>query len=172
MTDNWRPELDRWLDVEQHGTDEAADAAFASLFRAVPPRAPSSAFAGRVMEAVGRVDRFWPVWTESWWLRGALAASMLLTGMAAAGVAPAALAGSGLLWVTRGLGAGAWLLGLLLSAFKAGLEVWGVLAGVGQTALLVLQTTPVCLFVVVNLMVTAASFAALRRLLGQQEGTA
>ena len=46
-----RKQLERWLAEEERGHDEAADAAFAQLFAAVPTIEPSPAFVGQVVAA-------------------------------------------------------------------------------------------------------------------------
>jgi hypothetical protein len=49
--DRWRTSTEQWLSSEQQGLDDAADAAFAQVFAALPPVDPSADFIQRACEA-------------------------------------------------------------------------------------------------------------------------
>ena len=60
----WRIQLETWLTAEQESRDDAAEAAFAEVFAALPPSEPSPAFVARTVEAAwaaraARVRRHW-----------------------------------------------------------------------------------------------------------------
>lgn len=74
----------QWLAAEADGRDADAELALAGVFQALPLNAPSPGFADRVLIATGWVAPSWthPSWTESRWARGAIAASLLVVGLA------------------------------------------------------------------------------------------
>ena len=52
MNDELRRDWRRWVEAEQAGTEEDADALFAAVFRAAPTELPSSQFTATTMAAV------------------------------------------------------------------------------------------------------------------------
>jgi len=167
-----RDALNRWLEAERSSADGAADEAFTVVFRAVPRMAPRPGFAANVVRASRRPAGLEGTWVDSWWTRGAVAASLGLAGVAAASVAPVALVNAGLATLVKGIGAGAWLLATVLSVLGVGLGAWDVLASIGRGVGLALRDPSICAGLAGHLFVAAAGFAALRRLLDRQEETA
>lgn len=125
-------ELNAWLKAEATGNAAGAEAAFAAVVAALPRLGPAPGFAERVVwAAVPGAATARPAWLDRL-ARGSLAAALVLAAMVT-GLLPAiarfrpdvpslgeiakAVAG-GLSWIGR------WS--------ETGLEVWGVLGGIGE----------------------------------------
>src|SRR6185503_2592705 len=79
-----RKQLDAWLKAEQRGEDDAADAAFAHLFAAVPKVQPRSAFVEQavIIASRWRARRRWML-TVAWTAAAALVVAAAVTALVA-----------------------------------------------------------------------------------------
>ena len=78
----------RWLAAEELGRDARAERALRGLFAALPMPFPTAGFADRVLAAAGlrASSAIYP-----WWIRVAIAASLLLAGLTSAYALPLVL---------------------------------------------------------------------------------
>lgn len=158
--DQWRTRTKDWLSIERRGLDDAADAAFAQVFAALPALEPSAGFVQRAVDA-------------AWLARGRRRRTIVVASLAAS-VAGAVLIGAA---AYGALGAaGGWLvtttaavvssaaLSLLLAAPTA-VEWWSAGARAGSAAAgVAAMPAGVALLVGVEL-VGAAALYLLQRLL-------
>jgi hypothetical protein len=164
MDDDLIRGYERWRAADEGGRDDEADAAFRTVFAAVPTAEPSLTFELRTMEAVVAASG-----------RDAVRRRRAVAGMVAAAV----LLGAVTLYFTAGLvasGISAVVLGgldLLVGAIVAaasasdgGLTVWSVVASLGR-AMAAFMTDPKTTFALVAIQgVAIAALIALQRLLG------
>lgn len=80
--DTWRPDTDRWLASELEDREDAAEAAFAQAFRALPRIEPGVGFADRVVRAAWRMER--RRHRAAQWRHGAIALPVMAAGLAIA----------------------------------------------------------------------------------------
>lgn len=157
--------LDRWLNAEQDGHAEEADAALAALFTALPPLQPPAGFADRVMlralaEAPARRSFF-----ASLWVRAALILCLLSVGVSVLWLPQTLRAFAGLLsvgglvriWTSSVVTACRWL--------GSALGLWDFLLTVGRALATPLETPAVALALVSCLLVSMLAFRFLRGLI-------
>ena len=159
----------QWLAAEGHD-DQAADAAFRDVFRAVPHHDPPAAFAEGVLAALqaGRRGRAWFLW-DLRLLRPLTAIALTMAGLVVLGV-------MGSLPVT-GMSSFVWAwsssvadgVRVLTRTMDVGLRVWTVFVTVGTAAQAVVATPWVSGVLVVNGAVALAGFCVLRKVLGPHE---
>lgn len=154
-------DLERWLAAEAAGDDAGAEDAFGALFAALPQLAPHPGFAERVVMELrepdsGRVPWLW---------KAALAAAVSLAGLTA-GLLPLVR------WIpidlprpgeiaTAAVRAIAWLGGWL----GAGLDVWEVLARVGNAVGVAAATPEIATAMLGSALLSAAALYTLHHLL-------
>lgn len=132
MNRNPHTELERWLAAEAAGDDFAAEEAFGTLFQAMPRLAPRHGFSERVVMALRESHREPETGRATWLGKAALAVAVVLAGITA-GLLPLlrwipidlpnpgeilSAAARGVAWLDR------WL--------RTGLDLWGILARVGE----------------------------------------
>ncbi len=152
--------LYHWLAAERQGREAEAEEVLFEVFRAFPLTLPSSGFAGRVLVGAG------VVW--SWQARAAVAAGVLLSGLAAAFLVPAAITlrhlvtpGDVMVAVAQGLAAAAGTLDEILS-------LWRFVAGLQEALWLVVATPPVTLTLLAMIAVATLAYRWLVELLALQ----
>ncbi len=158
----------RWLAAERSGRDAAAEQALGALFVGLPQARPAADFADRVLAACGR-----PVWMSRrgangpipWWSRAAIAACLLLAGLAAALLLPLAL--SLVRFIAPGEAIGALVQGFVTAASRIDelLSLWRLGAQVVETALLIVTAPPVVLSLLTLTALSAFTFRGLKRVL-------
>ncbi len=160
----------RWLAAEHGGRDAAAEHALRGLFAALPAAVPSAGFSDRVLAAVARrVARRRPVAVSPRvsrrWSRAAVAACLLLAGLAAALALP--LVSSLTYIIAPGEAIGALVRGFvaLVSRIDELLSVWRVWARFVETALLIATAPPVVLALLTLTALSAFTFRGLKRAL-------
>jgi hypothetical protein len=157
-----------WLEAEAEGRGEEADRRFRSISRGLARAAVPAGFADAVLARIGSARAARDVYS-AWWIRAAVAASVVLVGGVAA-LVPVHV------WVDAMLGSvqtvavvvsrvviggRAWLAG--------GLALWAGLADAGAViGRQLLGPVPLGLLAV-NLAVALCAFGALRRLMALQE---
>ena len=161
-----------WLAAERSERADAADEAFRHVFRLVPRFAPPPAFADRVLATArgsARVPAGWPV--DAIWLRPLIAASLLLSGLAALGLSvplPLPRAGSLLsAGITAFSSSAVWM----SRAVDAGLSVWALLGDVGLAARAAVCMPVVAIALILNAALALASLIGLKRFLAPYEET-
>ncbi len=153
--------LERWLAAESDGHDTAAERALREMFVALPSALPTADFADRVMAAVApRRVAVYP-----WWSRVAVAACLVLVGLAMALVLPVALSLARV--ITPGEAIGALVQGFvaLTSRVDELLSVWRLWAQIVDTALLIATAPPVVVLLLTLTMLSAFTFSGLKRAL-------
>ncbi|MEO7273814.1 MAG: hypothetical protein ABIX28_03360 [Vicinamibacterales bacterium] len=167
MRDDVNAQYRRWLDADEQGNDDEADASFERLFDAcVPTPLPSVRFTETTMAAVAsasladakRARRLRQVLL---WSGGPLAAVSLYFGAGAA------------VWaLSTGLVAGLNFLVAAVVWFANGHDVrsslWTMLTGLGRAALAFAADPRVTIAILVFQAVAVAALAALHRLLGPE----
>jgi hypothetical protein len=157
-----------WLDAERAGRTEDADRRFRAVAAVLPPFQPSAGFADAVMARAGFSRPRPDVWAN-WWIRGAIAAALLLVGALAVSL-PATAWFDALLasvqQVARGLGlvsagASAWI--------GSALVVWASLAHAASAVGRLMTGPGPLVLVTCNFALAVAAFWALRRLMPLQE---
>jgi hypothetical protein len=156
----WRSRMDNWLSLQQQDLDEAADAALAEVFAALPPVEPSPDFVQRAVAAA---------WAEHARARR----TALLAGAAAAALV--ALTSAAVAYTVFGM-AGGWLLTTaaaalsgsavtLLDAASTAVQWWLATVRIGD-AVAAVVTRPVGAAAVVTIeLMGAVALYTLRRLL-------
>ena len=168
MATNAHRDVRDWLDAELAGRTEDADRSFRAVAGALPRLDPPTRFADAVMARVGAMRAVPDMWAR-WWVRAAVAASVLSAGGAGLSLSPhgwfMAIVAS-LRTVALGLGD----LSAALQAWVAGaLALWAGLAHAGVVAGRQLAGPAPLLILLVNFAMAAGAFAALRRLMPSQE---
>ena len=155
-------ELNRWLEAERSGQDDAADEAFLSVFATMPRIQPNSAFADRTMTAVlrwrarrRRLIAF--AWAAAVFivLAGGAAAVLLGPTFAPSVVKPLALG------ISR---ATPWLIAYLTEA----MNLWWALAGLATAIGNALATPPTATAIVGAELLGIFAFFALQRLVAAE----
>ncbi len=163
--------LKHWLAAENAGRDAAAERALGALFSRLPQASPAADFADRVLAAVvagtpARAShRRGADATLAWWSRAAIAACLLLVGLAAALILP--LVVSLVRIVDPGAAASALVQGFVALASRIDelLSLWQVWARIVETTLLVATAPPVVLSLLTLTALSAFTFRGLKRAL-------
>ncbi len=167
MTGRFEREIEAWLAAELSGADEGADEALLRAFSALPRREPGPAFADRVMRSLSTIRPVALEW-RSRWLRLAVAACLVATGLAVA-LVPQMMT---LATLTHGTGAivlAGWH--LVSRSVAASFASWHVVEGVGFAVLAALANPVAVAVLLGNALVAAVSLLGLKRLLGVREET-
>ena len=153
-----REQLERWLASEAAGQEDAADAAFAHLFAAVPKVEPRAEFveltAARVWAERARRRRFAVL---GWAAAVVIAAAGSLAGYAAAAPAGAWAIKTGIQLMSHAM---PWLFAYATEA----MNLWWVAARVGNHLALAIATPPRAAGLVAVELVGIFAFFALQRL--------
>jgi len=157
--------IGRWLIAERDGRESAAEGALGRIFEALPTASPSAGFADRVLAGVG-LGRVTPVAAVyPWWSRAAIAACLILAGLASAYTLPLVFS------LTR-LVAPAEVAGVLVQGFVAlvgrvdeALSLWRFFAGFIETLMLIVTAPPVLLTLLTLTVLSAFTFHGLSELL-------
>lgn len=153
--------FERWLLAEKKGRDAQAEQALGTLFSALPETSPSAGFADRILLAVAvRRPAALP-----WWSRAAIAASLILAGLAAASGLPLAISLFQVLAPTDLIAAGIQGFVAMASRVDEVLSLWRLWAGIADTALLVVTAPPVVLSLLTLTALSALTFRGLKRAL-------
>lgn len=170
------PDLERWLAAEAAGRLDAADAALAGLFAALPSLAPPAGFADRVMLAAGLAtlpQRALPALPAlpravRWTLRGLLAAAVALVALGVPAL-PALLAPAWARFSLPGL-LDAAIAGLVAGSrwLAATLSFWDGLAHVGGWVAQVAAAPQVAAVLLGGLVVAAAALRWLADLIAHE----
>jgi hypothetical protein len=163
--------LNRWLAAEEDGQEELAEEALSALFQALPPLAPPSGFADRVLVRAGLtapVPQRQGVFAARW-LRIAAMLPLLVVGLTLPWLSEvlrslASLAGA--LWSPGDLvrlGTGS--LVALSQALVAALALWDWLLGIGRMLAAPFATPAVALIMIGCLLVSLVAFHFLRNLM-------
>ncbi len=154
-----------WLAAERDGREVDAEAALAGVFTALPGLAPTVGFVDRVMAGAGFIR---PPMMESRWFRGAIAAVLLLVGLAMAWILPAVLGLTRL--ITPGELASLAVQGFVavISRIDELLALWQVWTRIASTAMLVATSPPVVLSLLALTALSAFTFRGLSELLSPQ----
>jgi len=157
-----RTQLERWLEAERSGHDDAADEAFLSMFAAMPRVQPSAAFADQTMTAVLRwrarrrrlIAFAWAAAVLA--VAGGAAAALLLGPMLAPSVVkPLALG------MSR---ATPWLVAYATEA----MNLWWAIAGLATAISNALATPPTATAIVGAELLGILAFFALQRLVAAE----
>jgi len=162
----WRAYTKNWLSSEQHDLDDAADAAFAQVFAALPAVEPSGDFIQRAVDAA--------------WLARARWRRTIAVASLAASVLLAAVAGAIAYGVFRV--AGAWLLTTtaavvtssvvsVLTAAVTAVEWWSAAARAGSTVADIVATPQGVAALVTTELAGAVVLYMLQRLLPAELGS-
>lgn len=152
-----RKQLEQWLADEASGHDEAADAAFAHLFAAVPKIEPRTAF---VEQAVTSALRWRARRRRAMAVVGAAVAGLITTGTATAYYASPQLAAAAIKAVTFTSGH---VIPWLVAYTKVAMEWWWTLGRVGTVVVSAVLTPERAVAIVgVELVGILALFALLR----------
>lgn len=157
---HWRRQRENWLSSEQHGPDDAAEAAFAQAFAALPAVEPSGDFVQRAVETawMARARRHRAVVFTS------LAASILLAAMAGAIVYGIfGIAGGWLLTTAAQVVTGA-IMSVLMAATTA-VEWWSAGARAGSMVAAIAAMPQGAAALVTIELVGVAALYTLQRLL-------
>lgn len=129
-----------WMTAERSGREAEAERALARLFAVLPAPLPSAGFADRVLAGAGL--RAAPA-VYPWWSRAAIAACLMVVGMALAYTLPLTLGLSRL--VAPGEVAATIVSGFVavLSRIDELFVAWRLCANVAQTLMLVVTSPPV-----------------------------
>jgi hypothetical protein len=154
--------FETWLAAERDGRDAAAERALRGLFAALPPAVPAADFAGRVLAAAGLPRRFG---LDPWWSRAAVAACLLLAGLASALVLPLVVSLTAI--VAPGEAVGALIEGWVALASRVDelLSLWHVWARIVETVMLIASAPPVVLSLLTLTVLSALTFRGLERAL-------
>ena len=157
-----RQQLERWLQAERSGQDDAADEAFLSVFAAMPRIQPSAAFADQTIAAVLRWRaRRRRLIAAAW----AAAVLVVVAGGAAALLFGPALAPSVVKPVALGLShATPWLVAYAAEA----MNLWWAIAGLGTAIGNALATPPTASAIVGAELIGIFAFFALQRLVAAE----
>jgi len=168
MATNLHREVMEWLEAEGGGAPGDADERFRAVCRGLDRLEAPAGFAGAVMARLAAVAVVRDAYA-SWWVRAAVAASVLLVGGAAA-LVPWPVWMDALLGSIQAVALG---FGRLLAGGQAwvagGLALWAGLAGASAVVGRQLLGPGPLLFLALNLAVAACALGALRRLMALQE---
>jgi hypothetical protein len=165
MNRNPHTELERWLAAEAAGDDVAAEEAFGTLFEALPRLAPRAGFTERVVMTLRESHREPETGRASWLGKALLAAAVSLAGIAVGllpllRLAPVRIPSLGdvVTAAARGIaGFGSWL--------RAGLDVWGTLARVGDAIGKAAATPEIATAMMGSALISALALYTLHHLL-------
>ena len=163
-------EIERWLATEAHpGTDDG-ETAFGAALAALPRLEPRAGFAERVMYALQPEPARGLAWLQ-WGARAATIAVLALMGVAV-GLLP--MAGSSFDLPSAGSLLGAVTGGIMWTArwLSAGLEIWSILARIGNAIGVAMTTPQVGSALLATALVGAAALYELHRLLIPERRTA
>lgn len=153
-----------WLVAEQDGREIAAERALRALFLRLPEASPAVDFADRVMAsvAVGRPARLasYPLWS-----RAAIAASLLVVGLTAAFVLPAAVSLARVIAPAEAIGSLVQGFVALAGRLDELLSLWQIWAQVVDVALLIATAPPVMLALLTLTALSAFTFRGLKQAL-------
>lgn len=153
-----RTELERWLFSEETGQEEAADAAFAHLFAAVPKVEAGAEFTERTLGRIWRArERRRRIAALGWAAAIVITAAGSLAGYVAAEPAGAWAVKSGVLVISRAM---PWLLAYATEM----MNLWLVLARIGSHVAAAIATPPRAAALVGVELVGIFAFFALQRL--------
>ncbi len=154
--------LKRWLAAESGDHDAVSERALRELFVALPAAVPSVGFSDRVLAAVAARR---PLAVYPWWSRVAIAACLLLAGLAAALALP--LVSSLTRVIAPGEAIGALVRGFvaMLSRIDELLSVWHLWARIVDTVLLIATAPPVVVALLTLTILSAFTFRGLKRAL-------
>lgn len=154
--------FETWLAAERRGRDGAAEGALRRLFVALPPVMPAAGFTDRVLAAAGVG---WRVRLDPWWSRAAVAACLLLAGLASAVMLP--LVASLTAVVAPGEAIGVLVQGWVALASRVDelLSLWQVWARVVETVMLIATAPPVVLSLLTLAVLSALTLRGLERAL-------
>jgi hypothetical protein len=157
-----RKQLERWLDVERSGQDDAADQAFLSVFAGLPRIEPSPAFAEQAMASVLRWRARRRRLVATAW---AAAALIVAAGGLGAWLFGPAIAPSVVKPVALGLShATPWLVAYATEA----MNLWWAIAGLATAIANALATPPTAGAIVGAELIGIFAFFALQRLVGAE----
>jgi hypothetical protein len=156
---DWR----RWIRAEDEGRDDDADAAFGTVFRAVPRASARPGFADRVMLAVAQAEARRA-------RRARVAAFISIAASAVLGVslviALVAYSPRLLLWtLDAAVQAALWI----VDAVGRGLDVWAILAQVGRTTAAIVAAPQVTFSLVAIGLVGVMALYGLHRIFGLEQ---
>ncbi len=156
--------FEHWLAAERNARDAAAERALRNLFARLPQASPTIDFADRVLTAVAH-SRPVAVASYPWWSRAAIAACLVLVGLSAALVMPAALSLARV--IAPGDAVGVMVQGFVALAGRLDelLSLWQVWARIVDTILLVATAPPVVLALLTLTALSAFTFRELKRAL-------
>ena len=168
MAANLHRDVLEWLEAEDGGAAGDADVRFCAVCRGLDRLEAPAGFTGAVMARLAAVAVVRDVYA-SWWVRAAVAVSVLLVGGAAA-LVPWPVWMDGLLGSFHVVALG---FGRLLAAGQAwvagGFALWAGLAEASAVVGRQLLGPGPLLFLALNLAVAACALGALRRLMALQE---
>ena len=155
-----REELERWLFSEATGQDEAADAAFAHLFAALPKVDPGARFVQRTVAEVwrGRARRRRAA-ALGWAAAVVIAAAGCVAGYVAAAPVAAWMVKAGVLVMLHAM---PWLFAYATEA----MNLWWAIVRIGSHVATALATPPRAAALVGVELVGILAFFALQRLVG------
>ncbi len=155
----------RWLAAESGGRDAAAEQALGALFSGLPRALPAADFADRVLAAVAGRQPVTARGPLPWWSRAAIAACLLLTGLAAVLLLPLAL--SLVRIIAPGEAVGALIQGFVAVASRVDelLSLWRLWVHIVDTALLIATAPPVVLSLLTLTVLSVFTFRGLKRAL-------
>jgi len=157
-----RKQLERWLEAERRGQDDAADEAFLSVFAALPRIEPSPAFAERTMAGVLR----WRARRRRLLVLAWAAAALIVAagGLTALLLGPS-LAPSIVKNMALGLShATPWLIAYAAEA----MNLWWAIAGVATAIANALATPPTAGAILGAELIGIFAFFALQRVVGAE----
>lgn len=159
---DWQTRAEIWLAREQMGDDEAAEAAFAHAFRALPTIASSGDFVQRAVAAAwrSRAQR------RSAWAAGTIAASILFAALTAGTIYSLfGLPGIGRVLTTSAMAAAS-LVSSLLVAGSVAATWWIATADLGRSLAELLAVPQATAAFAGVALVGVAALSAMRRALG------
>lgn len=160
--------LAHWLEAEANGRDDAAEAALAQVFRALPLPAPRPGFADRVLLAVAApavalpavAARVFPLW-----LRVVVASSLALAGLGVAALPTVGVAVGRTLRPAELLTAAAGRLVAALDWITGGLATFEAFHGLREALLQALGAPPVVVALLLSVLISLLGFRGLAQLL-------
>ena len=153
----------RWLASERRGNEREAEHTLARVFRAMPMPAASAGFADRVLAGVGLGSAaVYPGWS-----RAAIAACLLVAGLALSYTLPLVLSLTRL--VAPGEAAGLLVQGFvaLVGRLDEALSIWRFFAGLVETSMLIVTAPPVLLTLLALAALSAFTLRGLSDLLSE-----
>ena len=159
--------LERWWTAESGGREAEAERALFSLFRVLPEPVPSPDFADRVVAAwtTGREELRAPGFRPTWRIRLAIALCLFLAGLAAAFLLPTVLGMSRFVTPSEVIASVAAGFSTLVQSFAGVVSLWGFLAHLRDSLLLVVTAPPVIASLLMGATLAALAFRGLIELL-------